>query len=133
MTKSYISDDSDQRKMFPMARGLLDYFPAALAEVAYVSVVGNMKHNKGETLNLYHARGKSMDHADCCIRHLADHGEFDDVEVTHPDGRKEIFLVRHSAYLCWRSLALLQQELEDAGARPARAARFPNADGEYNK
>jgi hypothetical protein len=109
-------DDSAERKLRPMARGLLDYFPAALAEVAYVSMVGNEKHNPGE--ELHHSRGKSMDHADCCLRHLADRGGFDTVEL--PDGR--VFRVRHTAYLAWRALALLQEELEEDGAPLARAA-----------
>lgn len=110
-------DDSAERKLRPMARGLLDYFPAALAEVAYVSMVGNEKHNPGQ--ELHHSRGKSMDHADCCMRHLADRGGFDVVEL--PDGR--VFRVRHTAYLAWRSLALLQEELEADGAPLARAAK----------
>jgi hypothetical protein len=42
MTSQVGTDDSAQRKEFPMARGLLDYFPAALAAVARVSSIGNM-------------------------------------------------------------------------------------------
>jgi hypothetical protein len=108
--------DSATRKNIPIASGVLDYFPAAIAEVAYVSFVGNEKHNPGEPLN--HARGKSMDHADCIARHLIDRGTID--VVTLPDGRE--FKVRHSAYVAWRALALLQQELEEAGAPLARGA-----------
>jgi hypothetical protein len=44
-------------KMFPMARGLLDYFPDALAEVAKLSYLGNLKHNPGE--EMHHARGRA--------------------------------------------------------------------------
>jgi hypothetical protein len=103
--------DSDTRKNMPMARGLLDYFPAALAEVARVSLYGNEKHNPGE--ELHHARGKSTDHADCIIRHLVDRGQRDG------DG------VRHTALVAWRALALLQQELEDEGLAPLpRGARL---------
>jgi hypothetical protein len=102
--------DSDSRKSMPMARGLLDYFPAALAEVAKVSLYGNEKHNPGE--ELHHARGKSTDHADCIIRHLVDRGQRDG------DG------IRHSALVAWRALAL-QQELEDEGLAPLpRGARL---------
>jgi hypothetical protein len=39
---------SQERKDRPMARGVLEYFPDALAEVAYVSMVGNEKHNPGQ-------------------------------------------------------------------------------------
>lgn len=114
--------DSDTRKLFPMAAGLLDYFPAALAEVARVSYIGNEKHNPGE--ELHHARGKSMDHADCIMRHLTDRGRTD--VVTLPDGRN--FTVRHSANLAWRALALLQEELEAAGAPLARGAKPAQVD-----
>ena len=110
---SGLPSDSAARKDVPMVAGLLDYFPAALAAVAEVSRIGNDKHNPGEPL--HHARGKSMDHADCIVRHLVDRGSKD------PEG------VRHSAYAAWRALALLQQELEDEEGAPlprgARAAR----------
>lgn len=106
-----LTEDSAERKTIPMARGLLDYFPAALAEVAKVSEIGNAKHNPGQ--EIHWARGKSSDHADCIIRHLADRGVRDDSGV------------RHSAYVAWRALALLQEELELAGAAPGRASRFP--------
>ncbi|MGC8520032.1 MAG: dATP/dGTP diphosphohydrolase domain-containing protein [Steroidobacteraceae bacterium] len=109
--------DSAERKRYPLASGLLDYFPDALAEVSRVSWVGNEKHNPGEPL--HHARGKSMDHADCILRHLMQRGEFEDVAVGSATYR-----VRHSACLVWRALALLQEELEAAGAPLARGAKL---------
>lgn len=95
--KRIIDTTSEERKKFPMARGLLDYFPDALAEVSKVSFLGNEKHNPGQPM--HHARGKSSDHADCIIRHLVGRGGF--------DGE-----IRESAALAWRALALLQEELE---------------------
>jgi hypothetical protein len=80
-----------------MARGLIDYFPDALAEVSRVSYLGNEKHNPGQPM--HHSRGKSNDHADCIIRHLVNRGGW--------DGN-----TRESAALAWRALALLQEELE---------------------
>lgn len=109
-----LPEDSTERKDVPLARGLLDYFPAALAEVARLSKVGNEKHNPGE--ELHHARGKSTDHADCILRHLIDRGIEDD------DG----FL--HEVKVAWRALALLQEALEAQGAPLARGARV-EADG----
>lgn len=103
--------DSAARKEIPLCSGLLDYFPAALAEVARVSKYGNDKHNPGEPL--HHARGKSMDHADCIGRHLVERGGFDGP-------------MRHSACLAWRALALLQEELEAEGAPLARGAWLPD-------
>lgn len=109
--------DSKLRKTIPMCSGLLDYFPAALAEVAHVSWIGNEKHNPGE--NLHHARGKSMDHADCIVRHLTERGGFDVVVIEGVEHR-----VRHSAALAWRALALLQEELErEMGLSLPRGAR----------
>lgn len=103
--------DPAARKEIPLARGLLDYFSAALAAVAHVSQVGNDQHNPGQPL--HHARGKSTDHADCLLRHLVDRGAFDN------DG------LRHSAKAAWRALALLQEELEADGVPLARGARLP--------
>jgi hypothetical protein len=60
---------------------------------------------------MHHARGKSNDHADCIARHLVDRGTLD------TDG------LRHSAKVAWRALALLQEELEAAGAPLARGAK----------
>jgi hypothetical protein len=112
VTTDALPSDSATRKGIPLARGVLDYFPAALAEVARVSKAGNDKHNPGE--EMHHARGKSMDHADCIIRHLVDRGHID------PDDG-----MRHSAKVAWRALALLQEELEAEGAPLARAAWVP--------
>lgn len=88
---------SDERKRYPMCAGLIDYFPDACAAVSNVSFEGNEKHNPGEPLHW--SRGKSMDHADCILRHLTQRGGFDGG-------------IRHTAALAWRALALLQEELE---------------------
>lgn len=105
-----IEADSATRKRYPMATGLLDYFPDALAAVSEVSFKGNQKHNPGEPM--HHARGKSMDHPDCIMRHLTERGGFDGD-------------IRHSAALAWRALALLQEELEREFVLPLpRGARI---------
>ena len=93
--------DKTERKERPLARGVLDYFPDALAAIAHVSYVGNEQHNPGQPMHW--ARDKSSDHADCLLRHLADRGDMDN------DG------LRHTAKAAWRALALLQVELEKAG------------------
>lgn len=103
--------DAAERKAIPIASGVLDYFPAALAEIAKVSKAGNDQHNPGEPMHW--ARGKSMDQADTIIRHFMDRGTVDS------DG------LRHSAKLAWRALALLQLEMEEAGAPLARGAKLP--------
>jgi hypothetical protein len=100
MTK--LPTDAQARKAVPIATGVLDYFPLALAAVAEVSRVGNEQHNPGQPLHW--ARGKSMDQDDCLIRHFLERGTID------TDG------VRHSAKVAWRALALLQLELEKVQA-----------------
>ncbi len=103
--KRLLEDTSENRKRYPIARGLLDYFPDACAAVAEVSFLGNEKHNPGEPMHW--ARGKSMDHADCISRHLVERGGFDTITIGGVD-----YKVRHSAALAWRGFALLQEELE---------------------
>jgi hypothetical protein len=111
-TKMALPADAAERKGIPLVRGLLDYFPGALAAVAHVSKVGNDQHNPGQPM--HHARGKSTDHADCIVRHLLDRGTVD------TDG------LRHTAKAAWRALALLQEELEQAeGAPLPRGAKLP--------
>lgn len=92
-------EDAKERKAIPIATGVLDYFPLALAEVAKCSKAGNDQHNPGQPLHW--AKEKSTDHADCLIRHLIDRG------TTDTDG------VLHSAKVAWRALALLQMEMEN--------------------
>lgn len=112
MGKPVLPTDPTERKGIPVVSGVLDYFPAALAEVARVSKAGNDQHNPGQPLHW--ARGKSTDQADTLVRHLMERGTVD------TDG------MRHSAKLAWRALALLQIELEEAGLAPvARGARLP--------
>lgn len=118
MTKQYLPQGNLERKQAPMARGLLDYFPAALFEVARHSFLNNEKHNPGEPMQ--HARGKSMDHVDCIVRHVVERGGFDELVIDGVPHR-----IRHSAALAWRALANLQEEMEAEGAAPARAATFP--------
>lgn len=93
-----LPEDDKIRGEFPLADGLLDYFPNALAEIARHSKKAGDKHHPGEPLHW--ERSKSTDHRNKIMRHLIDSGKFDDKGD------------RHSAGLAWRALALLQEELE---------------------
>jgi hypothetical protein len=93
-----LPSDPSKRKNIPIASGCLDYFPEALAAVAYVSFVGNQQHNPGQPLHW--DRSKSTDEADALIRHFLQRGTLDS------DG------ARHSAKVAWRALALLEKEIE---------------------
>lgn len=104
-----LPDDPQARKAIPLASGLLDYFPSALVAVAALSAKGNDQHNPGKPLHW--DRAKSGDEADALLRHLMQRGTVDD------DG------VLHSTKVAWRALALLQKELERAGAPLAPGAK----------
>lgn len=113
-TPNILPTDAVARNEFPMADGLLFYFPAALAAVAHVSKIGNDQHNPGQPMHW--ARGKSTDHENKILRHLMEAGTVDG------DG------TRHSAKVAWRALALLQEELErEEGAPLPRNARLPES------
>jgi len=103
-----LPDSAAERKKFPVASGLLDYFPDACAVVANVSYIGNEQHNTGKPLHW--DRTKSGDEADTLLRHFLQRGNLD------KDG------TRHSAKMAWRALALLQKELE---AEKAAATTAP--------
>ena len=116
--------DSAERKEYPLFRGLLRYFPAALAGVARHSKRGNDKHNPGE--EMHHARGKSSDHADCIVRHLVDIADLEawlaraDKRVTPAEfyaGRVAASLDEANA-LAWRALAYAQELHERFGGAP---------------
>lgn len=94
-----LPDDPKERKKYPIATGVLDYFPDALAEVSRVSYTGNEQHNPGQSLRW--DRSKSKDEADTMIRHFMARGTRDS------DGQ------RHMAKAVWRALALLQKEIEE--------------------
>ena len=103
---SNLPTDPKSRKQRPVGTGVLDYFPKALAEVSYVSYIGNEQHNPGQPLHW--DRSKSSDEADALIRHFLERGQVDS------DG------TRHSAKLAWRALALLEKELEAAEVAPIK-------------
>jgi len=94
---SALPSEAAARVEYPMADGLLFYFPAALAWVSRCSKVGNDQHNPGE--KLHWAMDKSTDHANKIIRHLLEVGTDD------ADG------IPHSVKVAWRALALAQEDL----------------------
>ncbi|API58539.1 hypothetical protein BSL82_03790 [Tardibacter chloracetimidivorans] len=105
-----LPDDAAKRQEYPMAEGLLDYFPNALAEVARLSHASTAQHHPEK--GMHWDRDKSTDHANKIMRHLVDRGKLDDKGL------------RHSAMVAWRALAMLQEELEQAEGYPlSRASR----------
>ncbi len=96
-----------ERKNFPIASGVLDYFPDALVALAEISKKGNDQHNPGTSLRW--DRSKSKDESDTCIRHFLQRG------TTDVDG------MRHTAKAAWRLLAILQKEIEAEQNKNAKA------------
>jgi len=119
--------DSEERKHIPLFSGCFQYAPAALMGVAMHSEMGNNKHNPGQPL--HHARWKSMDHADCILRHLMDISDMMAIferghsvggallaeAVTEGDAKA---LLAECNALCWRALMLSQQVHEQYGGAP---------------
>jgi hypothetical protein len=112
---------SSERKEYPLFRGCLRYFPAALAGVAKTSKVGNDKHNPGEPM--YHARGKSTDHGDCVLRHMAD---VEDLLSALERGDSNVTIqnvLTEVDQMAWRALAFSQELHERLGAPLAPGAK----------
>ncbi len=103
-----IPTDAAKRKALPVATGVIDYFPDALAAVAEVSRVGNEQPNPGKPL--FWDRSKSGDESDALMRHFLERGTIDS------DG------LRHSGKVAWRALALLQKEIENEEKQKAEQA-----------
>lgn len=112
--------DSAERKEYPIMSGCINYFPAALAGVAKTSKQGNDKHNPGQPL--HHARGKSMDHGDCIVRHLIDTQDLLSSYMKGPGVTQEQILAEVSQ-LAWRALALSQELHERFGSPLAPGAK----------
>jgi hypothetical protein len=116
-----LPQDSAARKEFPVSAGVLEYFPAAIAGVSRISKIGNDKHNPGEPM--HHARGKSMDHKDCIVRHLMD---VNDLQASYQrdllEGEAQDYvesrILEEVSCLAWRALALSQELHERYGGAP---------------
>lgn len=98
-----LPSDPKARKAIPIYSGFVAYFPDAMSAVAQLSFIANEQHNPGEPLHW--AKGKSMDHMDCLMRHSIDHLT---VDVRDSDG------VLHAVKRAWRAMAELQT-MSDSG------------------
>lgn len=119
--KNTLPTDSKERKTYPLMRGVLNYFPAALAGVANISYIGNEKHNQGQPL--HHARGKSTDHEDCILRHLMDVQDIIARKERYGLSEDEVRKLKEEvSSMVWRALAYSQELHEQLGAPLAPGA-----------
>lgn len=120
-TKTTLPTDSSERKEFPLFRGVLCYFPAALAGIAKVSKAGNDKHNYGQ--ELHHDRKKSQDHADCILRHLMDTSDLLASLSRNESGATQEQVLIEVSQFAWRALAYSQELHEKFGSPLAPGAK----------
>jgi hypothetical protein len=132
--KLTLGTDSADRKNIPVFSGVIKYAPAAIAGVARISKAGNDKHNPGEPL--HHARGKSMDHADCIVRHAMDVADIEATigcrEISYSEkcdaenDANKAAILNEVSQLAWRALMWSQELHEKYGGAPlAPGARTP--------
>jgi hypothetical protein len=117
-----LPEDAAERKKYPIATGVLDYFPAALLEISKVSYYGNLQHNPGQPL--HHARGKSTDQVDAAFRHYLESRQSTDNNETFQltKDKNGVYVM---AQACWRMLAEFQIALEQEGRPLAGGAKLP--------
>lgn len=121
MNVSPLPTDSAERKNVPLLSGVVNYFPAALVGVARISKLGNDQHNPGQPL--HHARGKSMDHGDCIMRHTVDIEAWKaHIKRTEKEEKAIKILLTEARYRAWRALADLQELEEQYGGAPLAPA-----------
>jgi hypothetical protein len=88
----------------------MNYFPDALLLVAWVSRVGNEKHNPGQPLHW--DKSKSQDEPDAEARHMLDY-----FRKLPPDpGLEELGRLGHLASKAWRALGDLQRACDEERA-----------------
>lgn len=103
--------DAQERKKYPIASGVLNYFPDAMVALAALSQKGNDQHNPGKPLQW--DRSKSGDEADTLMRHFLQRG------LPDKDG------VSHTVKVAWRALAMLQKEIESQQNAAPAAKQYP--------
>lgn len=117
--RTTLPTDSAFRKEIPVHSGTYEYFPAAMVCIALLSKLSNDKHNPGEPL--HHARGKSMDQADCIARHTIDLSDL----LAHGATDAEVQALEEATCRAWRACAEVQLLSERIGAPLAPAAVLP--------
>src|SRR5690606_36410581 len=103
--KLTLPTDSQERKDTPLLSGCMNYFPAALAWIARISLIGDRKHNPENKGPPHHSRGKSADHGDCIVRHTMDIEDLK-AHIARTANRDPAVigkLLEEAAYRAWRS------------------------------
>lgn len=93
-----VKDDSASRKLAPVYEGVMRYFPRAMKAVAYLSKMGNDKHNP-DAEHLGWSWNRSDDHGDCIARHQLEPEQLDEYGLPH------------CLAVAWRAMAQLEKYL----------------------
>ncbi len=123
-----LGTDHAARKATRLVRGFLGYFLAAVAGCARHAERGNAQHNKGEPLHW--ARGKSLDHDECILRHTCDIADIEawlDRNPDHPQRDVVVTMLEHEHDArVWRSCAASQTFYEKyRGAPLSPSSKLP--------
>lgn len=123
-----LGTDHAARKATRLVRGFLGYFLASVAGCARHAERGNAQHNKGEPLHW--ARGKSMDHDECILRHTCDIADIEawlDRNPDHPQRADVVTMLEHEHDArVWRSHAASQTFYEKfRGAPLSPSSKLP--------
>lgn len=97
--------DDARRKMVRAFQGCVQYFPDAIAAVAFLSKVANEQHNPGQPMHW--AKEKSTEELDSLMNHLLD------IASKGPESRDADGML-DAIKVAWRGLANLQR-LADSG------------------
>lgn len=114
----FMSTDSATRKLMPVATGFLKYFPDAVLLQAWISRVGNEKHNPGQPMHW--DKSKSADEPDAEVRHMLDHFR----GVAPDPGLEPLAHLGHLASEAWRANANLQRACDEARAAYERGEEW---------
>jgi hypothetical protein len=98
--KELFPRSSEERKQYPIAEGVMEYFPLTIIALSKVSYLGSQKHNPGQPTHL--DRSKSTDDASAMFRHYFERGT-KDPEDDQPNCVK----------MAWRSMLICEKELEE--------------------
>jgi len=116
---SYLPEDDKLRKMLPMFKQYVRYFPKAQREITKVSVVNNVRYNPTRAANdINWNRGLSPHQLDSAFHHMLEHAIdgkiFDTVpeDVQKMTGIERVYILAEASWRLQAELELLIEKVE---------------------